>query len=279
MNFNQKRRPMKRLLLGNIVALCPFFLIADGNCQPPIMPDGKVAYESSYHKINCKAKVYEHRFNFGLLNIGYERISPNSVYTGFDARMASIINTDVNKVKSIDHYANGELRLGYNHQIGDVDRVTGYGGIGFSVFSVEKEAGKLKNWNYGMVGAKYLHQFGPIFEMGLHLKGYMSISAKRYEADKPKKIKSLVIPKVVKANEALPQISTIEFVNQNGNESHLTAVKVNDSRWLTELGVPLIWHVGEKKNWEIMIEPYYMQIPNEKLTHIIGSRAAMGYYF
>ena len=223
----------------------------------------------------------EHRFNFGLLNIGYERIAPGSVYTGFDVRMASIMNTDVNKVKNIDHYVNGELRLGYNHQMSDVDRITPYGGIGFSIFSIEKEEGKLKNWNYGLVGVKYLHRFGPTFEMGLHLKGYLSISQRRYQADKP--LANATIPRVSITEGELPKIEVIPFANSKGGthegKSHFTAVKVNDSRWLTEIGVPLVWHVGDQKNWEIMLEPYYMQIPNEELTHIIGSRAAIGYHF
>lgn len=231
-------------------------------------------------------KETEHRFNFGLLNIGYERIAANSIYTGFDVRMASIMNTDINKVKNMDHYVNGELRLGYNHQMSNVDRVTPYAGIGFSVFSVEKEEGKLKNWNYGLVGAKYLHRFGPTFEMGLHLKGYLSISQRRYQADKTvanETIANAPIAKVTEVEGELPKVEVIPFSNDKGgthsSKPHFSAIKVNDSRWLSEIGVPLVWHVGNQKNWEIMLEPYYMQIPNDKVTHIIGSRAAIGYHF
>ena len=248
---------MKRFILAHILALSPFLLVADGSGIPP-------------------TPNYEHRFNFGLLNLGYERILPDSVYTGFDVRMASILNTTDNKVKSVDHYVNGELRIGYNHQIGDMDRITPYTGIGFSVFSIEKEQGKLKNWNYGTIGAKYLHRFGNTFEMGMHLKGYLSISAKRYESKKEES-ESVSLPYILEEEGKIPRIA---FSNENNHgKNTLTAVKVNETRWLTEIGIPLIWHVGDQKNWEIMIEPYYMQMPNEKLTHIIGSRAEIGYHF
>lgn len=254
---------MRKVLVAGIVFLSPLItLSADG------MPMNA--------SINS---VHEHRINFGLLNLGYERIQSDSIYTGFDIKMASFLLNEKDKNKSLDHYVNGEVRLGYNHTLSEMDSLTAYGGVGFSVFVVEKEEGKLRNWNYATLGVKYLHQFGEIFEMGLNMKGFKSISQKRYEIGKAQKIES-EIPDLFEGDQSLSTLPTTKFHNENDHrKTNFTAVNIDDSRFVMQIGIPMIWHVGANKNWEIQFEPYYMQIPNVDLTHIIGSNLAIGYRY
>jgi hypothetical protein len=277
----------KTLVIGVLIMSAISGLFAGGSADFPPLPG------------------HEHRVNFGLFNVGYERIQSDSLYTGIEAKLASFILSEKDKIKSMDHYVNGEIRLGYNHTLGLSDTVLGYGGVGFSAFSIEKQDGKLRNWNYGTLGVKYLHQFGSIFEMGLHVKGFKSISQKRYAYSKTKKANdssSKIIEmkadslslneekstsenteEFITATESenlAPQFVTFNFINEKDHgKTNLTAVKVNDSRFMMQIGVPMIWHVGSQKNWEIQIEPYYMQIPNEDLTHIIGSNVTVGYRY
>lgn len=254
---------MRNIVIAGIVGLSPFItLIADGNPDAvPLVP------------------VHEHRVNFGLLNLSYERIQPDSIYTAIETKFSSYLLNEKDDSKTVNHYLNGEIRLGYNYNPTAADSINGYGGVGFSAFSVENKEGKLRNWNYATLGVKYLHQFGEIFEMGLHMKGFRSISQKRYAYEKVKETDA-EIPRIIEEEGSLPRIEIIKFHNENGaRKTNLTAVKVNDSRFVMQIGVPMIWHVGANKNWEIQFEPYYMQIPNVNLTHIIGSNIGIGYRY
>ena len=279
---------MKNIVIAGVVIMTPFMnLIADGQPEPipkMLITDYGNPHATPTSSLTPKLPTHEHRVNFGLLSIGYERIKRDAVYTGFDTKVASILYTENDKSKTLDHYVNGELRLGYNHTLGSFDTIMGYGGVGFSIFSVEKQEGKLRNWNYGTVGLKYLHQFGEIFEMGLHLKGCMSISQKRYEAKKVEKPVLVAEDPVELKREdpntgAIPRLVPIFSTRYEKKRGHLTAVKVNDSRFITQIGLPLVWHIGSQKNWEIQFEPYYMQIPNVDITHIIGSHVTIGYRY
>lgn len=249
-------------MIAGLIALSPFVsLFADGKSDLPPIPH------------------HEHRINFGLFNIGYERIQPDSIYTGVDMKVASFLLNEKDNSNTLNHYVNGEIRLGYNHQLDVADCVTGYAGVGFSVFSAEKQEGKLRNWNYTTAGVKYLHQFGEIFEMGLHLKGHLSLSQKRYIATKAKKPEMKQPDFFIFDDPESPRIEANEDISEGSRKTSLTAVNVDDSRFIVQIGVPMIWHVGENKNWEIQFEPYYMQIPNKSLTQIIGSNLSIGYSY
>ena len=271
---------MRNIVVSGILLLGPTLgLIAD---------DG--AFIQAPPKVIPINAGIEHSFKFGLLNLGYERIKTDCVYTGVETKIASILNMEDSKNKTLDHYINGEVRIGYNLGMGDLDVITPYGGVGFSVFSIEKAEGKLKNWNYGALGVKYMHKFGEIFEMGLHIKGAMSISQKEYQtfSAPSKKEKSIKFEGTgtVGADRTMAHTgdkdirkpATTTFDNDDGKD-HLTAVKVTDSRWVTEIGLPMVWHLGDEKKWEIHCEPYYAQIPNRNLTHVVGSRLALGYRY
>jgi hypothetical protein len=192
---------------------------------------------------------HEHRVNFGLLNLGYERIKSDSVYVGIDVNHNTFWNSKgkADNTYRLDHFLNGEIRVGYNFFLSPVDSLTPYVSIGHTIYTLEKAHGNTKNLSLGSGGIKYLHRFGETFEMGIHVKGCLGFSQKRYLLDEEKR--SLVI------------------------------IDVDDSIWLPEFGIPMNWHVGQNKNWEIQFEPYYVQIPNIERTHVLGSRLALGYRF
>jgi hypothetical protein len=255
---------MKNFILSNIVILLPIILVADSGFDPipsPLVCPTALSMSQETRPSCIKTPddgctladlvtsiltEHEHRLNFGFLNVGYERIQQNSIYVGADIKGTFVYTLDGEKEDYIDHFFNGELRMGYNHAFTERDVLTPYAGLGFSVFKFEKKDGNLRDWNYAIIGAKYSHQFGDIFEMGAHLKTYLSIQEKR--------------------------TSLIE-------EKKKYKFNIKDSRWMMEASLPMIWHVGATKNWEIQLEPYYMQIPNGKRLHLLGSRLSFGFRF
>jgi|GEM_PF-3499052 len=331
LNSNQERRHMNKLILSNIVFLLPLILLADnGACQPPQkMPDGRPAPAASYAKIKDQPSIcygdlqpeakehFEHRLNFGLMNLGYERIMPNSTYVGADVKLTPFYNFDSGEKDTLNYFINGELRMGYNNAFTSKDTLIPYAGIGFSVFKFEKKEGKIRDWNYATAGFKYLHQFGEIFEMGINIKAYRSIQEKIASVVKPKKTKQPVAIIINNNNEKLKDTST-KIQDNQGNKLVIVEGKLKlekdvvptppiaspapevkkipipeiateklivksasheCAKWMMEVSVPFIWHVGETKNWEILLEPYYMQIPNGKRLHLLGSRLSFGFRF
>lgn len=210
---------------------------------------------------------HEHRINFGFLNFGYERIKPDSIYTGLDVKMTSVLYSDAKKKEPLDYFVNSELRMGYNHALSQKDQIIPYLATGFSVFSLQNKVDKVKNWTYASIGVKYFHQFGAVFEMGIHIKEYVSINQKRKVF---KKIEVVI-------NKDAPVYDSKPTTTFTRTETKLVSVK--DTRWMSEIAIPFIWHLGDEKNWEIQFEPYFSQIPNAKVTTLIGSRLTCGYRF
>lgn len=301
---------MKNFVLSNIVFLLPLSLLADnGACQSEEKRDERVIPNHSYTAIKddfsdvqpSEKTAHEHRINFGLLNLGYERILPDSFYVGADVKFTPIYSLDKDKQNSFDHFINGELRFGYNHSITKKDTFVPYFGVGFSVFKFEKKEGNLKDWNYATLGLKGFHKFGEIFEMGLHIKGYRSIQEKKTTVIKKKKKNPDIIiinrvpkmqdnqgnPLVVIDGKLQPEkLNNAPIAQPIGNPKEIIEEKLDtqtisfkDASWMMEIGVPLIWHIGSEKNWEIQVEPYYLQIPNGKRLHLLGSRLSFGFRF
>ena len=192
---------------------------------------------------NIPLPTHEHRINFGLLTAGYEHIKPDSVYTGIEARLSSLWLSQEGSSYKIVNFLNGEFRLGYNIACSPSDTMTPYVGGGHTYFDATKTGGNIRNWTYSAVGVRYIHDFGNVFSMGLHVKGSMSIIEKRYELDD---------------NEILKLIS------------------FQDNRWIPEAGISFIWHFGDARDWEINLEPYYTRVPNDTTKHIVGSKLLLG---
>lgn len=276
---------MKKFITGNIVVFAPLLLIGDGNTPSlegePVNPYKSCTIQCSQ---NADLMSHEHKISFGFLNFGYERIQRDSVYVGTDAKFSSIYSLNRSKSDPLDYFVNGEVRLGYNFAPTKIDTIVPYAGMGFSMFSLEKRNGNLRDWNYATAGFKLSHQFGEIFEMGLNMKTYISIRQKRTAIIVKKKKAATVIATrphdvgVVRTdfdnetpNVQLPEIEIPEFERKK--------ISVKDTRWMMEVSLPLTWHFGSNKNWEGTLEPYYLQIPNAKRLHLIGSRISFGYRF
>ncbi len=101
---NQKRSLMRKVILSGIVICAPLLsLFADGGPAP-------VAYvppKSQDLRISEKGlPEHEHRVNFGFVNVGYERIKNDSIYTGVETKLTTVWNTDNSKSKPLDHCIN-----------------------------------------------------------------------------------------------------------------------------------------------------------------------------
>jgi hypothetical protein len=186
---------------------------------------------------------YNHKINIGLLNLGYEYTKADTVYAGVDGNFSSLwLSKNDNSYQQMN-YINFEMRLGYNISVGVADSITPYFSGGHTYFDSEKEAGNIINWTYGAAGVKYIHDFGNIFSMALHVKGAMSLIEKKY---------------VFK------------------DYSMMKITSYNDMHFFPMVGIGMIWHFGDTRNWEINLEPYYTQIPNSNTQHIIGSKLLLG---
>jgi hypothetical protein len=253
---------MKKILISGVVFLLPLL-----NLSADTIDDFKIIETQIKASRVSENAEHEHRINFGFLNLGYERIKDNSIYTGLDVKMTSVLYSDANKKDPLDYFVNAELRMGYNNALSESDRITPYLGIGFSVFSLQNKVDKVKNWTYASIGAKYFHQFGPIFEMGIHIKGNISINQKR---------------RVLKEVEVVVSQDTPVYDSEPTStftKTETKLVSVKDTRWMSEIAIPFIWHLGNEKNWEIQFEPYFSQIPHAKIANLIGSRLICGYRF
>jgi hypothetical protein len=297
--FNQERRHMRYFVLTNIVILLPLILIADGAAPNASFTTIKEKFSGLQTPEKPK---HEHRINFGLLNLGYERILRESFYVGADVKFTPLYSLDRKKQNSFDHFVNGELRFGFNQPIFENDLFIPYFGVGFSVFKFEKKQGNLRDWNYATIGLKAFHKFGEIFEMGLHVKTYRSIQEKRTSIIKKRKPQNTTIiiindktkmqdkmgnKLVIKNGKLQPENSNAEVVAQQTfqepeiitEKSGSKTISFKDASWMVEIGLPLIWHLGQERNWEIQVEPYYMQIPSGKRMHLLGSRLSFGFRF
>ena len=49
--------------------------------------------------------------------------------------------------------------------------------------------------------------------------------------------------------------------------------------WGGEIGVPLIWHVGSHRLWDIQLEPYFLKLDFSEVQNAYGLRMLFGYCF
>jgi hypothetical protein len=52
-----------------------------------------------------------------------------------------------------------------------------------------------------------------------------------------------------------------------------------ENMWGGEIGVPLIWHVGSAKRWDIQLEPYFFTLDFSGVQNMYGTRLLFGYRF
>ena len=181
----------------------------------------------------------EHRLNFSLLQFGYDFLKKDTVYTGFDLNLTPIWDINDKDLSRRNYSLSGEFRLGHHLGITPKDSLITYGSIGYTKFHRDYIQ-YLKEHAYFGVGAKFFHEFGPIFQMGVHVKGTRSL------------------------------LNEYEIPTYNERESN---------KWGIEVGLPVAWHLGENRDWEIQLEPYFTHVACAGKLEFIGSRLTFGFRF
>jgi hypothetical protein len=184
---------------------------------------------------------YDHRIGINPFGATYEHLKEDSIYTGVDFQYLPIFDLSKHRTKRTGSHINLETRAGYNFALSNIDTLTLYAGVGHSRFQRPGSLFFLKNWTYASIGLKYLHEFGSIFKAGIN----------------------------VKASSGLQE--THRFFGEN--------VVLTDSKLMPTIGLPCVWTMGEKRNWEIQLEPYYFQTPQDGRSHYLGSKVHFGYRF
>lgn len=185
--------------------------------------------------------LHPHKMNFSFTQFGYEYIKKDDLYCGADFKITPIWNLKNKTVDKHEYWSNIETRLGYNFGISEKHSLIPYGAFGYSHFNLVKQNWDLKQLACFTLGIKSLHTFGPVFEMGLHLRSHRNILI-NYSIDGYK-------------------------------------VAADNSDWKIEIALPCIWHMGDTKQWEIQFEPYYLQLPTSNNGEFLGSRLTFGYRF
>lgn len=185
--------------------------------------------------------IKPHRISFGLLQFEYDYVQPNDFYAGLGIKMSNIWNVKDSKYKRNNYLTNIESKLGYNFGLNERFNIIPYLGIGFTHFNIEDQVQYLKDWAYLALGGRMMYRIGPVFSLGLNLKGYRSLAQ----------------------IEAVGKLDLIQ----------------DKSRWTYEAGIPLVWSFGDDHAWEFQFEPSYMRLPNFDKTHFLGSKILFAYRF
>lgn len=178
-----------------------------------------------------------HKINFSPLQFGYEYTHQNNFYAGADLKFTPVYGVEGKESKKTNYFTNVEMRMGYAKDFDDV-HILGYAGIGYSHFRNWNKDIYLKDWSYLAFGVRPTYSFNSVFEVGIHLKGYR--------------------------NSQL----TIAYGRQD--------VLGKDRKWQYEIALPLMFHLGNKDEWLVHLEPYFLQVPG---TKYLGSRLTFGFLF
>jgi hypothetical protein len=186
-------------------------------------------------------EAHPNKMNFSLTQFGYEYNKRDSVHCGVDFKLTPIWNIKRENLKDSEYWSSAEGRIGYNFGVRENDALLLYGSFGYSHFNFLNQEGNLKQLAYFVIGSKFLHQFSPLFEMGLHVRAYRNVMM-YYQIDGYK-------------------------------------VAASGNTWKMEIGLPCIWHLGATRQWEISAEPYYIQLPTKMNSEYLGMRITYGYRF
>lgn len=210
---------------------------------------------SSLSALEADYNDHPHKLNFGITQFGYEYHKEDALYAGVDFKLSPLVNLDSESsgpkefsvdekdtdFSELDYWTNMEIRLGYNFSLGNIHNVVPYISVGYSHFNFTNKDFELKQLGYLSFGLKTYHTVGPIFQIGTHIRTYRNL-----------------------------------MVNYNALGRTYASGK---KEWKVEFGLPLIWHVGDTKQWEILLEPYYIQLPTTYNAEFLGTRLTFGYRF
>lgn len=207
----------------------------------PMLFSASILALSSICADSTVVDLHPHKMNFSLSQFGYEYNKTDSLYTSADFKVTPLWNTKNKTFDNFDYWSNFELKLGYNFGVAGEHHLIPYAMMGYSSFNMNDYYFQLKEYSYIGLGLKSMFTFGPIFEMGLHLKTHRSL---------------------------------VMMYSIQGHR-----VGAENNKWKLEIGVPCIWHLGDTKQWDISVEPYYTQLPTLNRGDYLGSRIAFGYRF
>ena len=132
--------------------------------------------------------------------------------------------------------------------IGNVGLLTPFLGIGGYAFG---NNGHYFHFHESMVyytgGIRSLFELSRLFSLGLNLKIFRT-------DDTEQKFKFLFM-------------------------DHRTKRTEYDNMWGGEIGIPLVWHVGSTRRWDVQLEPYFLKIGFSEVQNIYGTRLLFGYRF
>jgi hypothetical protein len=192
---------------------------------------------------------------FGGLRLRYEYLTPSSFYAGVDLFSAVTNKSFHAKYKKyhfhvnngITGFGNFEFRLGYTFSIRH-GMLTPFLGMGAYSFG---NNGRYFHFRESMVyyagGLRSLFQLNSLFSIGWNLKVFRT-------DDTVQKFKYIFAGRRIKRTE-------------------------HDNMWGGEVGMPLVWHVGSSKRWDIQLEPYFLKLSFSEVQNIYGARLLAGYRF
>ncbi len=196
---------------------------------------------------------------FGGGRLGYEHLKKDSIYFGIDGTFAAGRVKDKIEAKATVKDVAAELTIGPSHDrtalFGNAESRIGYTfggnsftlspfvGSGWSYQKFDTKSDIWADWFYGTAGFKSNFDVTDIFGIGLNAKAVYNFAA----------------------NAHTPVGKAI-----------MDGV---DRTWGYELGLPLTWHLGESKNWDIQMEPYFSQLSTKLGDKQAGARLMATYKF
>ncbi|MGH2612173.1 MAG: hypothetical protein ACRDFB_03880, partial [Rhabdochlamydiaceae bacterium] len=196
---------------------------------------------------------------FGGLRIGYDYLKPQAFYFGTDGLVAmgrSFVKNNstywsgyyphrVNqRFKSTPLFANLEQRYGYTFQspISSKSTLTPFAGIGWYYTRPQFDSSySSANWFYGAAGLRVNQEFCENFDVGVNLKAMYAFAGR---------------------------MTWSQQVKQSVRNV-----------WGYEVALPLTWHVGASKKWDLQFQPYLLKLDVNSISHILGARLQAGYSF
>lgn len=216
-------------------------------------------------KRRFKQKNTVHGTLYGL-RLGYDYLNPWFIYAGVHGlyaagkiceKMEAVTrglwvfnengNTELRQShKSTEIFANAEARLGYYLKTKNQEPLSfiPYAGVGWFHIQQDHRRDFSLNWFYGALGFRSGLHFSPLFELGINFKGTRSFYAEA------------------------------RFTH-NGSSYGMQ----ESNFWGFEVGVPVTFHFGQERNWDIELEPYLLRWNTEINFYNLGGRLLCGYKF
>lgn len=188
---------------------------------------------------------------FSGISLGYEYLKPKRIYAGIELMAATTDDTfeihldgkSIESPKVLIGFGWLDLQVGYTFSLKN-GIVTPFLAIGNYFFDSEHHDNKFEQINiHAGGGIRSQHGITPFFNLGLNLRIFWS-----------------------KTVETKVWDYSIRY-------------KEGEHMWGGAIGLPLMWHVGAKKRWDIQFEPYFTALDFSKTRNIYGTRLLFGYRF